>query len=202
MLYYTGWFLTRLISKLFFRIKIYGQNHIPKNGGFIVATNHASYFDPPLVGSWMTRQVYFFAKKELFKNKIFGWIITRTNALPVRRGVIERNALEATLAIIKKGYGLTIFPEGTRSKTDQFLEPKPGVGMIAIRAQCPIIPGYVRGTNKLKDCFWGREKLSITFGEPFSSEWVTSFPDNKDSYHKIANAVMERIAQIKQKLEN
>ncbi|NOY88789.1 MAG: 1-acyl-sn-glycerol-3-phosphate acyltransferase [FCB group bacterium] len=194
--------MTRLISKLFFRIKIYGKNHIPPSGGFIVATNHISYFDPPLVGSWMTRQVYFFAKKELFKNKIFGWIITRTNALPVRRGSIDRHTLEAAVAIIKKGYGLTIFPEGTRSKTNQFLEPKPGVGIIAIRARCPIIPGYIHGANRLKDCFRGREKFSITFGEPFSSEWVTSFPDNKDSYYKIAHSVMERIAQIKQKLEN
>lgn len=197
ILYYAGWSLTRLISKLIFRIHVTGQEHFPKTGGFILATNHLSYFDPLLVGSWAPRQVYFFAKKELFKNPIFGEIIRRTNALPVKRGTVDRQALEMSADVISRGFGLTIFPEGTRSKQHGFLDPKPGIGMIATRATCPIVPGYVHGSNKLKDCFLGLDKLRISFGEPFPADWVASFPQSRDSYRLMAEAVMARISELK-----
>jgi 1-acyl-sn-glycerol-3-phosphate acyltransferase len=197
ILYYLGWSATRIISKLVFRIRVTGREHFPTKGGFILATNHISNYDPLLVGSWTARQVYFFAKQELFKNKLFGWVIRQTNALPVKRGAIDRQALEMSLDVISKGYGLTIFPEGTRSKIDGFLAPKPGVGMLAVRAGCPIVPGYLHGSNKLKDCFWGRERMSMRYGEPFPAEWVKAMELEKDGYQRIADAVMERIAQLK-----
>ncbi len=200
ILYYAGWTISRLISKFIFRIKVSGQEHFPKSGGFILATNHISYYDPPLAGSWAPRQVYFFAKKELFENRFFGFIIRRTNAVPVKRGTIDRQAIELSVDVIKRGFGLTIFPEGTRSKKDGFLDPKPGVGLLAIQAQCPIVPGYLHGTNRLRKCFWGREKMSITYGEPFSAEWVKSFPADREGYQRIAEAVMDRIGELKRQL--
>ena len=198
ILYYAGWSLTRVISKLIFRVAVTGAEHFPMSGGFILATNHRSYYDPLLVGSWAPREVYFFAKQELFKNKLFANIITRTNALPVRRGSIDRNAIELSLNVIKTGFGLTIFPEGTRSKTDGFLDPKPGVGLLAIQAKCPIVPGYVHASNRLTDCFLGRDRLRISYGEPLSAEWVASFSSGKEGYEAIASAVMERIRQLKE----
>lgn len=197
ILYYLGWSVTRIISKLVFRIKVSGQEHFPDSGGFILATNHVSYYDPLLVGSWAPRQVYFFAKQELFKNKFFGWVIRQTNALPVKRGVVDRQALQMSLDVIARGYGLTIFPEGTRSKRDGFLDPKPGVGLLAVKAGCTIVPGYVHGSNRLKDCFWGRQRMAISFGEPFPADWVTSFEGKDDGYQQIAAAVMGRIAELK-----
>ncbi len=195
--YWGGWFLTRVISKLFFRIRTNGQENIPRSGGFILASNHVSYYDPPLVGSWSKRELYFFAKEELFHNRLGGGIITRTNALPVKRGAMDRNAIRMAVDVIRKGFGLTLFPEGTRSRTDNFLSPKAGIGMIATRAKCPIVPAYLHGSNHPGDCFKGRQKLSITYGEPFSAEWVMSFPKGKEGYEQIAAAVMERIGQIK-----
>ncbi|HKK21817.1 MAG TPA: lysophospholipid acyltransferase family protein [candidate division Zixibacteria bacterium] len=197
ILYYTGWTLTRVISKLVFRIRVTGHEHFPTSGGFILATNHRSNFDPLLAGSWAPRQVYFFAKQELFRNKLFGWVITRTNALPVRRGTVDRHALELTAKVISDGFGLTIFPEGTRSKTEEFLEPKPGVGMMAIRSGCPIVPGYIHGSSKLKDCFLGRRKMSITYGEAIPAEWVTAQPPSKDGYMAVTQEVMRRIGALR-----
>jgi 1-acyl-sn-glycerol-3-phosphate acyltransferase len=203
ILYYAGWTVTRVLSKLLFRIRVSGQDHIPATGGFILATNHISWYDPPLVGSWATRQVYFFAKSELFKIPILGWAIRRTNALPVKRGTVDRKSIEVSVAVIKQGYGLTFFPEGTRSKSDHFLDPKPGLGLLAIRAACPIVPGYVHGANRLTDCFLGRNRLRVVFGEPFSPDWVAAFPDNKDGYIRLSAAVMERIGELKRSvLEN
>ncbi len=195
--YWGGWFLTRVVSKLFFRIKTQGQENIPRQGGFILASNHISNYDPPLVGSWITREVYFLAKEELFRNPVAGGLITRTNALPVKRGAMDRKAIHVSVEVIRRGFGLTFFPEGTRSKTDQFLRPKAGIGMIATRAKCPIVPAYVHGSNHPGDCFKGRQRLSITYGEPFGADWVMSFPKGKEGYEQIASAVMERIGQIK-----
>ncbi len=200
ILYYSGWTLTRVISKLIFRIRISGRKHFPRSGGFVLATNHRSNFDPLLAGSWAPRQVYFLAKQELFRNKFFGWVITCTNALPVRRGTIDRHALELTDQVIRNGFGMTIFPEGTRSKTEEFLEAKPGVGMIAIRSGCPIVPGYIHGSNKLKDCFWGKERMSITYGEPIPAEWVSAQEATKEGYVAVTEEVMRRIGVIRDRL--
>lgn len=196
ILYYTGWSATRVVTKLFYRIKVSGQENIPRQGGFILASNHLSYFDPLLVGSWATRQVYFLAKQELFQNPVLGSIIRRTNALPLRRGTIDRTALDSCVEVIRHGYGLTFFPEGTRAKEGHFLDPKPGVGMVAVRAGCPIVPVYIRGSNHLGACLLGRDRLSITYGEPLPADWVASFEATKESYTEIARVVMERIAGL------
>lgn len=196
ILYYTGCTLTRIVTKSVYRIKVSGTENIPQQGGFILASNHLSYYDPLLVGSSATRQVYFMAKQELFENPLFGSIIRRTNALPLRRGTIDRAALDSCVEVIEQGYGLTVFPEGTRAKEGRFLDPKPGVGMVAVRARCPIVPAYIHGSNHLGACLLGRERLSITYGEPLPADWVASFEATKESYTEIARVVMERIAGL------
>ncbi len=197
LLYWTGYSLTRLISWPLFRPRISGREHIPTVGGFILASNHISYYDPPLVGSWQRRELYFFAKKELFRNRLFGAVIRATNSLPVSRGAVDRQALKLAIDVVKTGFGLTMFPEGTRSHTDQFLPPRPGIGIIATRAGCPIVPTYIHGSNKLRECFWGRDKMSITYGEPLTAEWVLSLGTGKEAYQQIAAKVMERIAELR-----
>lgn len=197
LLYWTGYSLTRLISWPLFRPRISGREHIPTVGGFILASNHISYYDPPLVGSWQRRELYFFAKKELFRNRLFGAAIRAANSLPVSRGAVDRQALKLAIDVVKAGFGLTMFPEGTRSHTDQFLPPRPGIGIIATRAGCPIVPTYIHGSNKLRECFWGRDKMSITYGEPLTAEWVLSLGTGKEAYKQIAAKVMERIAELR-----
>ena len=197
IVYYLGWSFFRLITKIFFRIKISGKENFPKTGGFILAPNHQSFLDPPVVGSWAPRVVYFMTKAELFENFLLGWYLYHTNARPVKRGVMDRSAIKLTLDIIAEGQGMTIFPEGTRSLTGEFLEPKPGIGMIASRAKCPIIPAYVNGFNNLKGCFLGRDKLTITYGEMIPYEWIEAQKSEKDCYNIIAQRVMREISKIK-----
>lgn len=198
ILYWIGRTGTHVLGKLLFGIRIQGVEHIPREGGFILASNHISYYDPPLVGSYIPRELFFFAKKELFSGRLFGAILRRVNARPVRRGQMDRDALKMSVQIIHDGYGLTVFPEGTRSKTKNFLPPKPGIGLLAAQARCPIVPAYIHGANHLKDCFWRRDRLSIDYGEPISAEWISSLPAEKDSYLAIAAEVMARIAALKE----
>lgn len=200
LLFWAGYGLSRMISWALFRPRISGRENIPRQGGFILASNHVSYYDPNLVGCWQPREVYFFAKKELFRNRLFGAMLRATNTLPVSRGVVDRQALGRAIEAIKNGYGLTMFPEGTRSTTDQFLPPKPGIGIIAINAGCPIIPTYIHGTNSLSDCFRRRDRMSISYGQPLSADWVRSLPPEKESYLEIARTVMERISQLRRQV--
>lgn len=197
ILYWTGYYLALGIGTVLFRERVIGKEHVPKTGGFILASNHLSYYDPPLVGSGTGREMAFFGKAELFSVPVLGWAIRRTNAMPVKRGTVDRNALKMAVETIRQGYGLTVFPEGTRGKGEGFLEPKPGLGLIALHAECPIVPCYIHGTNRLNDCFWGRDKLRVIYGEMLSAEWVRSFPRSKAGYVGLSRAVMEQIGEIK-----
>lgn len=195
--YYSGWLITRLLSRFLFGIKVIGRENIPRIGGFIMASNHVSYYDPPLVGSWSTRQMAFLAKKELFSNWLFSFVLHRVNALPVSRGGVDRAALRQSVQTIQSGLGLVFFPEGTRSRSDQFLEPRAGMGMVASKAGCPVIPTYLHGPNKLKDCFLRRERMAVIYGEPLTGEWISSCGADKEGYSKIVSTIMDRIGTLK-----
>ena len=112
---------------------------------------------------------------------------------------VDREALRLSFDVIKNGDGLLIFPEGTRSKTEEFLEPKLGIGMMAHKAHCPVIPGYIQGTNKLADSFWGRIRMRMDYGEPISAEWIASQPADKQGYAAIVNEIMNRIRLLRDK---
>lgn len=200
IMYYTGRALIRMLGKAFFGLTITGVEHIPPQGGLIVACNHITHYDPPVVGSCLNREAYFLAKKELFENPLFGWVLTQVNSLPVRRGTIDRNALNLMLEKIEAGNAVMMFPEGTRSRTGQFLEPKSGIGLMAHRAKCPILPAYIENADQIGQCFKRKKKLLVRFGEPISAEWVASHEADKAAYGLIARTVMERIAEIRQTL--
>jgi 1-acyl-sn-glycerol-3-phosphate acyltransferase len=197
-LYYMGRTLARLFAGLLLRVEITGAEQVPLEGGLIIASNHVSYYDPPVVGSFINRETFFFAKDKLFEIPVFGGLIRRVNASPVKRGAIDRDALDWAVATVKEGKALVVFPEGTRARRGKFLPPKSGVGMIAVRAGCPIVPVYIHGFDRVKDCLLGREKARLVYGKPFSEAWVRSFPDTRDSHKQIARKVMDRIAELRE----
>ena len=183
----------------FFRGKVSGRQFPPQSGPFILAANHIAYVDPPLVAAFTGREMFFFAKKELFNNRLFGALIRKVNARPVRRGVFDRGGLETAVGLLEEGQGLVIFPEGTRSLTDEFLSAKPGIGMIACQAKVSIVPVYIHGSNALWKCFFGSAKLRIRYGEPLSREYVISLEAGKKSYIAISEEIMRRIKALKEK---
>ena len=200
LLYYIGWVIFRLFG-IICGMRCIGTKSIPRSGPFILASNHQHNLDPFILGSCISRQVYFFAKKELWNNKIFGWLISRINAFPVRRGTIDRNAFRQTEQVFENGYGLVFFPEGTRGPVDHFLKPKPGIGFVLKQAKIrvPIVPVYLHGTRNLRDCFFRRARLMLTIGKPISAEEVAGYLTGKEGYQALAERVMSEISQLKER---
>lgn len=197
ILYYASRGFIVTFTRLLFGTVVSGIENLPSEGGCIMAPNHIAYFDPPFVGSWLPRQTYFLAKKELFDIPFFDQILYRVNALPIRRRGIDRKATELTVSLLKEGSLVTIFPEGTRGRNGVLLPPKPGIGMIALNAGCPIVPIYVHGTDKMWDCFLRRDRLSLTLGKPIEADWIRSQSKDRAGYETIASEVMDRIRKLK-----
>ena len=196
-LYFIGWLLSWTTARIVFRMKVHHRENIPDKGPFIIASNHKSLADPQIVGSQIHTDVHFMAKKELFRNPIFGRILKRVNAHPINRAGFDRKAIETAMNILQSGESIVIFPEGTRAKKVDFLPVRPGIGKIARTALAPVLPVFVSGSNKLSACFWGKERLNIFFGKIMTSEQITEYEDNKDGYRKLAENIMDRIKDLK-----
>jgi 1-acyl-sn-glycerol-3-phosphate acyltransferase len=197
--YRLSWKLLNLVERLLFGFLVRGRERIPRTGAVIIASNHISYYDPPVVGSGVPREVYFLAKEELFRNRFFGWLISRYNAIPLKRSVGDVGALKKAVGLLKQGRAVLMFPEGTRSLTGKLLKPKPGVGMIAALTSTPVVPAYVKGTNRLGDAFMRRTRLEVAFGEPVvPPSGGSGERTKKEDYGAITKEVMRRIADLAQ----
>lgn len=193
--YRISWLFLNLVERLLFGFVVKGRNLVPKTGAVIIASNHVSYCDPPVVGSGVPREVYFLAKEELFRNAAFGWLIRQYNAIPLRRSVGDVGALKKAVGLLKKGHAVLMFPEGTRSLSGRLLKPKPGVGMIACMTSTPVVPAYVTGTNRLGDAFLRRTRFVVSFGEPLTASDLESVREpDKEFYGRFTEEVMRRIA--------
>jgi 1-acyl-sn-glycerol-3-phosphate acyltransferase len=141
------------------------------------------------------------AKKELFRNWAFGWLLRAVNAHPIHRG-FDRRAINIVMKLLESGDGLVVFPEGTRAKHGNFLPPRPGLGIVAVKCRVPIVPAYITGTNRLAACFFGKEEMRVIIGSPIDMETVSGYEDNKEGYRLLAENVMGRIGKLKKEYLN
>lgn len=200
LLYRICWLIVRTYMIVFCRLKLVGIENIPETGGFILASNHISAVDPPFLGSSISRSMHYMAKKELFANFILGPLIRNLNAIPVDRGIFDRNALEKSKSVLSQGDGLIMFPEGTRSKTGRLGKGKPGIGMLARSAVVPIVPAYIHNSKIFYKMLFLGKRLIIGFGRPISADWVADRDDSKEGYRAIASEVMERISRLREQI--
>ena len=159
-----------LLFRFLFRLRVSGVENVPA-GGAIIAPNHQSFFDIPLVALVLAlhgRRTYFMAKSELFRNPVFAWIIRGLLAFPVRRGAPDRTAIRYAINLLNQGDLVTIFPEGTRSKTGQLKDAEAGLSLIAAKAGVPVVPVGIGGTRLMfsKEQFFPR--VTIRFGAPIA----------------------------------
>jgi 1-acyl-sn-glycerol-3-phosphate acyltransferase len=177
---------------------IRGAHNVPRRGGVIVAANHVSGFDPPLVGVAPLREAAYFAKIELFRFPL-GPIIRHLGAFPVRRGEADKGAFKHAVRLLSGGACLVWFPEGTRSRTGDFRDPFPGVGALARLARVPIVPAYIRG-SKLGNPFNSRP-VTVVFGEPLGVDWIVSQGKGGNAAMTVAQEVMRRIRALSETVQ-
>lgn len=160
MFYKFARLLCRIVLVLLRRWEVKGAENLPASGGVVLAANHASYWDPVVVGCAFNRQVYFMAKSELFKIPLLGPVIRSLGAFPVRRDKSDRNAIRTAIKLLEKGNVVGVFPEGGRSHTGELMKPHLGAAMLAFKAGVPILPVALSGTKGVLG------KVTVLVGRP------------------------------------
>jgi 1-acyl-sn-glycerol-3-phosphate acyltransferase len=167
----------------------------------IVASNHISFWDPPMVGAVCGREMYYLAKDELFRTPVLGWVLASINCIPIRRGVADLSGLSRSMDALKHGAGLMMFPEGSRMKDGELHPARPGVGMMAVHAGVPIVPCYISGSNHPREWRTRGVRVRIWFG--VARSWQDLAGTDVDPtpgralYQSVGDAVMREIAILK-----
>lgn len=192
----------RLVFKLCFDLEVNGCENIPPRGGVIIASNHSSFLDPPVLGLAVYRMAYYMARHDLFSFPIWGRFLRLMNAFPVHRKGFDRKALRQAIEYLRKGEVIILFPEGTRGSGVELLPPMPGVGMIAWEGRGVVIPTYIKGSDKALPPgarFIRFRKIKVTFGKSFSPRELFSLSSPKrELYSRIARYIMSEISSLKQ----
>lgn len=196
VLYRVGQAVCRPIMKVFYRYKFINNNSIPHEGAYIIASNHMSFSDPVLLGLGQRRRLFFMAKQELFKNKFFAGLIRALGAFPVERGAGDGKAIKTGEDLIKEGNVMTIFIEGGRTKTGEFMRPRSGCALVAQQMQVPVIPACITITGNPKYRF---AKRVIHFGDPLTPQQLGLTPDGDRRQLKNAtNMIMDEIKKMRE----
>jgi len=195
--YAFAWSTARLLGRLLFGLNVHGTEHLPIRGGFILAANHVSFIDPPVLGCSSPRRLAYLAKRELFEPPVLRQLIRSLGAFPIHRQTLDRQALDTAKNVVSKGFGLLLFPEGTRIRTGELGQGRPGVSLLAAEAQVPIIPVYIGGTLRLGQAFLRRTPIFVRFGEPLAPPPLGDGPEWRDALRAHAMGVMAAIARLK-----
>jgi len=181
------------LFSLWLRWEVFGRENIPADGPVVIACNHLSLLDPPVLGAAATRQVHFMAKSELFRPSWFGAIIRKLGAFPVRRGAMDRDAIKTGLTILKEKKVLAVFPEGTRSKTGELGRAGGGAFMMAVKMKAKIVPAYIYGTDLKRHPGW--PKVRVIFGKPM--EYNPAMGTGRESLDEIGARWREEVLTLK-----
>ena len=200
MLYRFLQIVFRLLFYTVFRTRVYGRENIPKEGAVILAANHASNIDPPLMASLIERPVSYMAKIELFENPIFGAAIRRCHAFPVKRGASDRGAIKAAVTVLKEGHMLGLFPEGTRSKTGELQKAEAGIALIASMTGAPIVPVAILNSHRIFANGGLLPQLRIMYGAPISFQGDRKSKGALDAFSAEIMAHIERMRDALSKM--
>ena len=204
--YYAGWSGYRLLFAVYFRWRVYHNERVPLHGPVILAANHASFLDPPLVGSGLKRDINYLARKSLFRYPVLGWILRAVNAVPVDRDGGGAAGLKAIMERLHRGGAIILFPEGTRTLNGELQPARSGVGLTVIKSEAPVVPVRVFGTFEA----WSKgvkfprpHRVAVKYGEPMHFAKLRAEARDcpkgrlKEIYQEVADEIMSAIAKMK-----
>lgn len=177
-------------------VKISGSEHVPRSGPVLIAPIHVSHFDPPLLGSMCPRELRFMAKEELFKNPMFGWLIRSVGAFPVKRGEGDTGAIRQTLAWLKEGRAVLVFPEGQRGDAVTLGAMLPGIAVLAKKSGAPVLPVGIYGTHIIMpkgEKRFHRCRVRLVYGEPITYAMCSTSDDEKVNRQSFLKLLAEKI---------
>jgi 1-acyl-sn-glycerol-3-phosphate acyltransferase len=194
-------YILRVSYDMLFRGEVGGTENLPKHGPFLIAANHASHLDPPMIGSHVPRQMCFFARKTLWKPGLASWWLDGVGTIPVDRdGGQDVSALKRVLRALADGKVMILFPEGTRSPDGHLQPAKPGIGFIVCKTQVPVVPARIFGSFEA----FGRgakvptfgTPLDVVFGPAISPAQYDDPKAGKDRYQIASQRIMAEIAKL------
>ena len=203
--YFVAWTGFRFMYATYFRWRVYHPERVPLTGPVILASNHLSFLDPPLVGSGMTRGINYMARKTLFRYPGIGALLRSWNAVPVDRDGGSASGLKEVLNRLKRGGAIIMFPEGTRSLDGKLQPARSGIGLAVIKSDAPVVPVRVFGTFEAygKGVKFPRpHRVAVKYGEPmdFAVSRAEAKHCSKDRlkkiYQEVADELMAAIAKL------
>jgi len=203
--YYLAWLVFRAVYRFYFRWRVFNPERVPAQGPVILAANHASFLDPPLVGSGLERDINYLARDTLFRFPGMGALLRSWNAVPVDRDGAGAAGLKAILDRLLAGGAIILFPEGTRSADGQLRPARSGIGLIVLKSTAPVVPVRVFGTYAA----YGRQitiprplRVAVKYGQPMDfanlrAEAATCCKSRlKEIYQQVADDIMAAIARL------
>ena len=203
--YFAGWSGFRMIFRTYFRWRVFNAERVPLNGPVILASNHASYLDPPLVGAALDRDISYLARESLFRFPVVGAVLRSWNSVPVDRDGGGASGLRAILDRLLAGGAIILFPEGTRSTDGTLQSARSGIGLTVIKSNAPVVPVRVFGTFEA----YGRHmkfpkphRVIVKFGKPLTFSSLRAEAKTctkarlKEIYQQVANELMAEIAKL------
>jgi 1-acyl-sn-glycerol-3-phosphate acyltransferase len=204
-MYFLGWCFFRLLFKLYFRSRAGNPERVPESGPVILAGNHASFLDPPLIGSCLRRGISYLARETLFRFPPLGWLLRSWNVVPLDRDGGSAAGLRVILDRLREGRAIILFPEGTRTRDGKLQPARAGIGLIVIKSDVPVVPVRVFGTYEA----YGRHvrvprthRVAVKFGVPMhftalrAEAKICSPARLKEIYQLVAEDIMAAIAKL------
>ena len=204
-MYRLGWMFYRALFRFYFGWRVYHPERVPLTGPVILASNHASFLDPPLVGSGVRRAINYLARESLFRNPLSGWVLRNVNAVPVDRDGASGKGVKTILERLNAGGGIILFPEGTRTRDGNLQPARSGIGLVVIKSNAPVVPVRVFGTFEA----FGRHvkfprphRVVLKYGEPLDFSALRAEAKEcsrerlKRIYQQVADEIMRAITRL------
>lgn len=197
--YWFCYHLIKICGRVFFRLRVVHRERMINHGPVILASNHESYLDPPLVGSVADRAIFFLARKTLLAGPFFGWLLPKLNVIPVDQEGNDRSALKALIRILRAGEGTLVFPEGERTLDGRMRPALPGLGFVIAKTLAPVVPMRIFGAREAWPRGTGRvrfHRITVVVGEPIYFTAADLQPPGKDVYQRLSQRVMDAIGAL------